>query len=79
MALFEAKKSGNGAFSVRVEDDGRTFVSIDGGAEQEFVSPQDAYDRCRVGVDECHGTMRGHAYFNAAYHLEDVLQKSVQS
>lgn len=67
-------KTGNGAFVARVEDDGRTFVSIEGGSEREFETARDAYDWAFEGNAHLSGTMRAHSYWNVCNHLGDLIE-----
>jgi hypothetical protein len=65
---INVSKTGQGAFGVRQEDDGRVFVRIGvNGTEREFPNAQAAYDAYRPAVEG------NHAFWNACYALEDLI------
>jgi hypothetical protein len=67
------RKTGNGAFRLATNDDGDICIWIeDAGSPARFGDYQRAYDWCLAGYSDLQGTMRGYAYLNAAYALEDM-------
>ena len=63
-------KTGNGAFSLEVHDDGKTIVSVypDGQHARAFETPQAAYDEYRPRISDP-------ACWNACYMLETVIDE----